>query len=208
MFTGLVEALGTLVHHGDGVLAIRSPEIASQAALGDSIATNGICLTVTRLEGDVFWADYSATTRAVTTVAHWKAGDRVNLEQALTLGKRLGGHLVTGHVDGIGTVRSVRPGEAGVQLEIEAPLSLHRYMVEKGSITVDGVSLTIVTLAPPVFRLTIVPHTWTHTALVDRRPGSRVNLEVDTLAKYVEKLLAPRLEGGGLTLEEMARQGY
>jgi riboflavin synthase len=208
MFTGIVEELGTVTVHTRGRLAIRAPRIASEAALGDSVATNGVCLTVERKEADVVWMDYSETTRDVTTIGGLRVGDRVNLEQALTLGSRIGGHLVAGHVDGVGRVVSIHERD-GVHLAATVPAELRKYMVPKGSITVDGVSLTIVAIHEGHFDLTIIPHTWRNTALQDRRPGDRVNLEVDILGKYVERLLAGGQGGApGLTFEELARQGF
>ena len=172
------------------------------------MCTNGVCLTVARKAGDVVWMDYSATTREVTTIGNLRVGDRVNLEQALTLGTRLGGHLVMGHVDGVGRVVSIHERD-GVHLGVTVPAPLLKYMVPKGSITVEGVSLTIVAVHEGHFDLTIIPHTWRNTALQDRRPGDRVNLEVDILGKYVERLLGGGLgTGSGLTLEELARQGF
>lgn len=208
MFTGIVEELGVVTVHTRGELGIRAPGIAASAALGDSVATNGVCLTVARKEADVVWMDYSATTREVTAIGGLRPGDRVNLEQALTLGTRLGGHLVMGHVDGVGQVIAMHERE-GVHLAVSVPQALTKYMVPKGSITVDGVSLTIVAIHEGHFDLTIIPHTWRSTALQDRRPGDRVNLEVDILGKYVERLLGvSRGSDAGLTLEELARQGF
>jgi riboflavin synthase len=206
MFTGIIEELGTLAAHTAGRLAIRAPKIAGEVALGDSVATNGVCLTVTRIEGDRFWVDYSSTTREVTTIGSWRVGDVLNLEQALTLGTRLGGHLVAGHVDGIGRILSLNERE-GVQVAIALPETLTRYLVPKGSISVDGVSLTVVGVHAGHFDLTIIPHTWENTSFKNKRPGDRVNLEVDILGKYVERLLGGSIPSG-LTWEELARQGF
>lgn len=206
MFTGIVEELGTIAAHTPGLIAVRAPLIARGVALGDSVATNGVCLTVTRFEGDQFWVDYSDTTREVTTIGDWRMGDRVNLERALTLNSRLGGHLVAGHVDGLGRITAIRERE-GVHVSVAVPGSLSRYMVPKGSVTIDGVSLTIVAVHEGHFDLTIIPHTLKATALQFRRPGDLVNVEVDLLGKYVERLLHGRVESG-LTWEELARQGF
>lgn len=206
MFTGIVEELGTIVAHTPGLLAVRAPMIAADVALGDSVAHNGVCLTVTRVEGDRLVVDYSRSTREVTTVGAWRVGDRINLERALTLSTRLGGHLVMGHVDGIGRIARLHEAE-GVHLAVSVPPELARYMVPKGSIAVDGVSLTLVAVHAGHFDLTIIPHTWKATALQFKRQGDRVNLEVDILGKYVERLL----KGGerpALSLEELARQGF
>lgn len=206
MFTGIIEELGTITAHPHGQLGIRAPKVAAGVALGDSVATNGICLTVTRIEGEVFWVDYSATTRDVTTIGSWRVGDRLNLERALTLSARLGGHLVAGHIDGIGRIISIRERE-GVHVAISLPENLIRYLIPKGSITVDGVSLTVVGVHAGHFDLTIIPHTLKATTLIERREGDRVNIEVDLIGKYVERLMGGA-KAPGLTLEELARQGF
>ena len=217
MFTGIIEAVGTIRRHvkgSEGVagkLLIEAPGIAESAAIGDSIATNGVCLTLTGREGGAFWVDYSSSTLSVTTLGSLKVGDCVNLEQALTLKSRLGGHLVTGHVDGTGRVLKVEEG-AGVRVVLDVPGDLMRYVVVKGSITVDGVSLTVVAIDENRVMLTIVPHTWFATTLARRRVGDVVNLEVDLIAKYVERLLSGHLPvtqaKTTLTLEGLLEQGY
>jgi riboflavin synthase len=206
MFTGIIEELGTIAAHTAGMLCIRAPMTAKGVAVGDSVATNGVCLTVTRFEGDRFWVDYSGTTREATTIARWRVGDVLNLERALTLGSRLGGHLVAGHVDGVGRIVSIHERE-GVHLSITLPEALTRYVIPKGSITVDGVSLTLVAVHAGHFDLTIIPHTVEVTNLQHRRSGDMVNLEVDLIGKYVERLMGGSLRPG-LTWEELARQGF
>ena len=206
MFTGIIEELGVITAHSAGKLALRAPKVAQGVALGDSVATNGICLTVTAIESDRFWVDYSSTTREVTTIGSWRVGDRVNLERALTLGSRLGGHLVAGHVDGIGRIVAIHERQ-GVHVSIALPEDLTRYLIPKGSITVDGVSLTVVAVHAGHFDLTIIPHSLENTTLQDRRPGDRVNLEVDLIGKYVERLMGGSIRPG-LTWEELARQGF
>ncbi|MDB5100918.1 MAG: ribE 2 [Cyanobacteria bacterium RYN_339] len=206
MFTGIVEELGTITAHPHGQLAIRAPKVASGVALGDSVATNGVCLTVTRLDGEIFWVDYSSSTRAATTIEAWRVGDKLNLERALTLNARLGGHLVAGHVDGVGRIVSIRERE-GVHVAVALPEPLMRYLIPKGSITIDGVSLTVVGVHAGHFDLTIIPHSLKETTLQHRREGDRVNVEVDLIGKYVERLMGGT-KSPGLTLEELARQGF
>lgn len=214
MFTGLVEALGRLSHLQDGRLAIDCPSLAPALALGDSVAVNGICLTVARLEGSLAWFDFAQATRQRTTVGRWRVGDRLNLERALTLGSRLGGHLVQGHVDGTAEVLGVEGGD-GVRFRVRLPQELRRYVVPRGSVTLDGVSLTAAELDGQDLTAVLVPHTWRQVCLSDRRAGDWVNVEVDVLAKYVESLLSPSRPAGGsadapsqLSWERLAEWGY
>jgi riboflavin synthase len=206
VFTGIVEEIGTIAAHTPGLIAVRAPVIARGVALGDSVATNGVCLTVTRFEGEIFWVDYSSSTRAATTIEAWRVGDKLNLERALTLNARLGGHLVAGHVDGVGRIISIRERE-GVHVAVALPDDLMRYLIPKGSITIDGVSLTVVGVHAGHFDLTIIPHSLKETTLQFRREGDRVNIEVDLIGKYVERLMGGA-KAPGLTLEELARQGF
>jgi riboflavin synthase len=203
VFTGIVEELGSLVAREDGpdsaVLRIRARTALQGVALGDSIAVNGVCLTVTGVtpdgDGGVWSTDVMAETLRRSSLADVGAGDPVNLERAVTPQTRLGGHLVQGHVDGVGTVVSRTPGEAWEVVRIAVPVALSRYVVEKGSITVDGVSLTVSALADspePWFEVSLVPTTLRGTTLGERAPGDIVNLEVDVIAKYVERLLEAR----------------
>jgi riboflavin synthase len=203
VFTGIVEELGSLVAREDGpdsaVLRIRARTALQGVALGDSIAVNGVCLTVTGVtpdrDGGVWSTDVMAETLRRSSLADVGAGDPVNLERAVTPLTRLGGHLVQGHVDGVGTVVSRTPGEAWEVVRIAVPVALSRYVVEKGSITVDGVSLTVSALADspePWFEVSLIPTTLRGTTLGERAPGDIVNLEVDVIAKYVERLLEAR----------------
>ncbi len=194
MFTGIIEALGKVVDKqsrgGDIRLHITSGKLdLSDVKLGDSIAVSGICLTAVGLPGDGFWADVSAETMARTVLNEWQVGTTVNLEKALTPTTRLGGHLVSGHVDGVGQVVQCQEEARSWRLRIEAPQELARYIAEKGSICVDGVSLTVNRVEGAVFDLNIVPHTLQETTLADYREGWRVNLEVDLIARYLERLL-------------------
>lgn len=193
MFTGIVEELGTVaavVDQGDAVrLTVRATTVLEDAGLGDSISVNGCCLTVTTLEGDTWTADVMQETLDKTSLRGVRPGDPVNLERAVTADKRLGGHIVQGHVDGVGTVLSRTPSEHWEVVEISLPTELARYLVDKGSITVDGVSLTVVEAGEDRFTVSLIPETLARTTLGTRGPGDRVNLEVDVIAKYVERLL-------------------
>jgi len=199
MFTGIVEELGTVEaveEQGDAIrLSIRAGTVLEDAGLGDSIAVNGCCLTVAQLEpgttadGGVWTADVMQETLDKTSLAGVKPGDRVNLERAVTADKRLGGHIVQGHVDGVGTIVARTPSEHWELVEISLPDGLGKYLVDKGSITVDGVSLTVVEAHEETFTVSLIPETLARTTLGARQPGERVNLEADVLAKHVEKLL-------------------
>ena len=209
MFTGIVEELGTLVVREDGVdsavLRIQARTALEGVALGDSISVNGVCLTVTGVQpgadGTGVWStDVMAETLRRSSLGAVAAGDPVNLERAVTPTTRLGGHIVQGHVDGVGTVVSRTPGDDWEVVRIAVPAELSRYVVEKGSITVDGVSLTVSALSDddgaaepePWFEVSLIPTTLRETTLGERAPGDPVNLEVDVIAKYVERLLGAR----------------
>lgn len=215
MFTGIIQAIGEIAalqpQGGDLRLRVRTGKLAlDDVQLGDSIAVSGVCLTVVSLPGDGFWADVSNETLAHTTLAGLKAGSRVNLEKALTPSTRLGGHLVSGHVDGIGEVVERRPAARSEQLRIAAPPRLARYIAQKGSICVDGVSLTVNAVAGALFDLNIVPHTLMETTLDDYRAGTQVNLEVDLIARYLERLLLGEnaASAEGITLDTLRRHGF
>ncbi|MCW2767166.1 MAG: riboflavin synthase, alpha subunit [Nocardioides sp.] len=203
MFTGIVEELGTVEaveDQGDAIrLTIRAATVLEDAGLGDSISVNGCCLTVAERTGDTWTADVMQETLDKTSLYGVAAGDRVNLERAVTADKRLGGHIVQGHVDGVGTVTARTPSEHWELVEIAMPRAIGRYLVDKGSITVDGVSLTVVEAKDDSFTVSLIPETLNRTTLGFRNTGDRVNLEADVLAKHVEKLLA-----GGY-LDKLAR---
>ncbi len=208
MFTGLVSALGTLRSirsAGTGrLLWINAPYTGLE--LGESIACDGVCLTVEAMDAAGFQVTAGEETLRRTTWGHRSVGQNVHLERALRLGDRLGGHIVQGHVDGVGVLRSLTPQPGWLGIEIEAPSELARYIVAKGSICIDGVSLTVNSVEGSRFSVGIIPHTQTVTRLAALRPGDRVNLEVDLLAKYVERLLgAP---GGGLDLNKLREHGF
>jgi riboflavin synthase len=206
MFTGIVEERGevaALGARGDGAtLTVAGPLVTADAGHGGSIAVNGVCLTVTAVEGTAFTADVMAETLARTTLGGLAPGSPVNLERPLSLGGRLGGHLVQGHVDAVGTIASRRPGENTDVMRITLPASLARYVAAKGSIAVDGVSLTVSAVGggtgaePPWFEVSLIPATLALTTLGAVRPGSGVNLEVDVIGKYVERLLGAAVATG------------
>ena len=200
MFTGIVEELGTVAaveDQGDAIrLGVRATTVLEDVGLGDSIAVNGCCLTVTTVDGDLWTADVMQETLDKTSLRGVRPGDRVNLERAVTADKRLGGHIVQGHVDGVGEVVSRTPSEHWEVVEISMPPALSRYLVDKGSITVDGVSLTVVEAGDDRFTVSLIPETLARTTLGSRQPGDRVNLEVDVIAKYVERLLPHTTQGG------------
>jgi riboflavin synthase len=193
MFTGIVEELGTveaIEDQGDAVrLSVRGPLVVSDAGAGDSIAVNGCCLTVVTHDDEVFTADVMRETLDKTSLGALLPGSRVNLERAVTAEKRLGGHIVQGHVDGTGEVLSRTPSEHWEVVGIALPDGMGRYVVDKGSITVDGVSLTVVTASDDSFTVSLIPETLARTTLGLKQPGDTVNLEVDVIAKHVEKLV-------------------
>ena len=193
MFTGIIEELGAveaIEDQGDAVrLSVRGPLVVSDAGDGDSIAVDGCCLTVVSHDGEVFTADVMRETLDKTSLGAFRPGTRVNLERAVTAEKRLGGHIVQGHVDGTGEIRSRTPSEHWEVVEISLPGDLGRYLVDKVSITVDGVSLTVVTVTDDSFTVSLIPETLSRTTLGIKQPGETVNLEVDVIAKHVEKLV-------------------
>ena len=198
MFTGIVEGTGTVAAlaaavDGSGArLQVEAPWLVGQLRPGESVAVNGCCLTVAEATAAGFAADLVAETLRRTALGGLAIGARVNLERPLALGGRLGGHLVQGHVDGLARVLDRRPVGDGEEVRIELPPDLERYVVEKGSIAVDGVSLTVAGVGPGWFTVALVPHTLAVTTLGDRRPGDPVQLEVDVVAKYVERLVGAR----------------
>lgn len=217
MFTGIIEAVGQIVavepKGGDLRLRVRTNGLdLGDVALGDSIATNGVCLTVVALPGDGYWADVSRETLDNTTLRSWQVGMAVNLEKALTPTTRLGGHLVSGHVDGVGQVLSRKTDGRSERFRLQAPAALAKYIAHKGSITVDGTSLTVNAVDGNEFELNIVPHTLEKTVMGTYKAGSQVNLEVDLLARYLERLLlgdkAAQTAGSGITEAFLAEHGF
>jgi riboflavin synthase len=218
MFTGIIEAIGTIA-----ALESRGPDMSlvintgkldmSDVQLGDSIAVSGVCLTAVELDDRSFRADVSGETLRRTILGGLSVGDEVNLEKALTPDTRLGGHLVSGHVDGVGEVVERREDGRSILFRIKAPDELARYIAEKGSICVDGISLTVNAVAGAVFDLNIVPHTLQETTMSGFEPGRQVNLEADIIARYLERLLLgdkaadPDIKQG-ITLDTLAQHGY
>lgn len=196
MFTGIITGLGTLREvqpigqgHDMRLVIGVAPEFLAGAALGCSIACSGICLTAVELNADSFSVDASAETLARTTMGQWKAGGRVNLERSLKLGDELGGHLVSGHVDGVGRVLSATPENASVRWRFGVPREIAKYIAVKGSVAIDGVSLTVNEVDAESFGVNIIPHTAAVTSFGTLQPGDAVNIEIDTLARYVARLM-------------------
>lgn len=212
MFTGIVEEIGTIRSIQPGSksvrIAIEADVVLEGTKLGDSIATNGVCLTVTQLDARCFWADVMPETLKRSGLGELRTGSPVNLERALRWDGRLGGHLVSGHIDGTGRLVALDRDDNAVWYTISADEALLRYVVEKGSITLDGVSLTVAEVGRSHFRVSLIPHTRQITALGSKRIGDCLNIEVDIIAKYVEKLFGPRTENSGLSLEYLQANGF
>lgn len=201
MFTGLVEEMGTVRARTASAVGARlvvgCGVVREGLAIGDSVAVNGACLTVVEMGDDSFSVDCVEETLRRTSIGDREPGDTVNLERAMRVGDRLGGHIVQGHVDGTGTVRGIIPDGDGVLMSVAAPDEVLRYVVEKGSVTVDGVSLTVAGRQPDGFTVALIPHTMAATTLGSDAIGRRVNLEADVVAKYVEALVRPHISPGG-----------
>ncbi len=199
MFTGIIEELGVveaIEDQGDAVrLTVRGPHVTTDAALGDSISVNGCCLTVAQRDGETFTADVMRETLGKTSLGILVPGGKVNLERAVTAATRLGGHIVQGHVDGTGTVVRREPSAHWEVVEVSMPDGLSRYLVDKGSVTVDGISLTVVSAGTDSFTVSLIPETLARTTLGFKQAGDPVNLEVDVIAKYVERLLGHDQDG-------------
>lgn len=215
MFTGIVEEVGRVerVQRGarSAVLSIRASRVLEDVHIGDSIAVNGVCLTVTDFDARGFRADVMPETMDRSALSSLSSGLPVNLERAMAANGRFGGHIVAGHVDAVGTIMRLRRDDNAVWFDIAAPESVLRYVVEKGSIAIDGVSLTVARVGEGEFSISAIPHTLANTALNFKRAGDRVNLEADIIGKYVEKLLRPAPEretSGGVTLELLMKNGF
>ena len=216
MFTGLVAELGTvqrLARQGNSYhLTVDAKKVLNNLKIGDSVAVNGACLTVVRMDEGGFTADVMPETLRRTNLGRLGAGSRVNLERAMAADGRFGGHIVSGHIDGVGTIRSQRREENAVWLTIAAPKDILDLIVMKGSIAIDGVSLTVADLTGDTFAVSIIPHTGAQTILLGKRPGDQVNLENDVIGKYVRRLLEPYQatapKSGGITEEFLLQYGF
>lgn len=212
MFTGLIEDTGRVTaferRAQAALLQVSTSLPQEEIAIGDSVAVNGACLTVTRKSDGVLTFDVSPESLSATTLGSLASGSMVNLERAMRLGDRMGGHIVTGHVDAIG--RLVRTNEVSGNhvLEFALPAESSRYLVAKGSVTINGISLTVNSVTQGGFSVNIIPHTLTATTLHTLRPGDRVNIETDIIGKYVERLIQPWRGGGGLTMKSLAENGF
>ena len=212
MFTGIIEETGKIrgVERGrhSSVLSIGAAEILSDLKIGDSVAVSGVCLTATTVDSGGFTADVMHETLNRSTLGALAAGDVVNLERAMPADGRFGGHIVSGHIDGVGKITAIRRDDNAVWFTVEAPQALRRYIVEKGSIAIDGISLTVAAADAHTFAVSVIPHTLRVTALGARRVGSGVNLETDIIGKYVESLLRPDSAKSNITREFLARNGF
>lgn len=189
MFTGIVEEIGIVKSVQSKVITIEANKIFDDLHLGDSVAVNGTCLTVSSFDNKIFNADVTQETLNRTNLGSLKNGSRVNLERAMTLSGRFGGHIVSGHIDGVGSIKSMKKNDNAIILTIEVPRQLMKYIVEKGSVAVDGISLTVASLTDNTFSIAVIPHTLKETVLYYKKEGDKVNIENDVIGKYVERLL-------------------
>lgn len=193
MFTGIIEEIGEIITIKQGSksaeLSIRGKVVTEDSRVGDSIAVNGVCLTATRIQGDIFTADVMAESMRRTALGSLSQGSKVNLERAMPATGRFGGHIVSGHIDGTGTISNMVREDNAVWVTVQAPPAILKYVIEKGSIAIDGISLTVAYVDDKCFKVSIIPHTAGETTLLTKKPGDAVNLENDVIGKYVEKLL-------------------
>lgn len=209
MFTGIIEEKGTVVSVRKGSVSSRitfsASVVLSDAHEGDSIAVNGVCLTATGISENTFTADVMAETMRRSSLGSLKSGDKVNMERAMLCGGRFGGHIVSGHIDGTGTVVSLKREENAVWVTVSADSSLLKYIVEKGSVALDGISLTVASVSEKEFKVSIIPHTGSETTLLSKRPGDIINIECDMIGKYVEKLMGFKQDSTGNQVENQSR---
>lgn len=211
MFTGIIEEIGKIKKIKQGsksvVLTIEAAKVLNDTAIGDSIATNGVCLTVTHIDHNSFEVDVMHETLKRSNLYELKINSLVNLERALTLSSRLGGHMVSGHIDGVGTISNITKDDIAYRITITTEPHITRYIIDKGSITIDGISLTVIKVTTQSFEVSIIPHTKEETTLLSKRVGDTVNLENDMIAKYVEKLLEHK-PSESLTEDILKKYGY
>lgn len=215
MFTGIIEEIGVLkqtkIIAGGKRLYIATRKILQDTSIDDSIAVNGVCLTVVKMDPDSFWAEAVGATLEKTTLKNLSPGSKVNLERALTLSDRLGGHLMQGHINGMGQISALTRLGENYSLRIKYPSELSKYIITEGSIAIDGISLTIAHLNEGEIDISVIPHTWHKTNLQDRKTGDWVNLETDVIAKYIERLLTTKInikDGNALTVERLKNLGF
>jgi riboflavin synthase len=210
MFTGIIEEIGTIktIQHGakSAVLEIQASKVLEKTLLGDSISTNGVCLTVVEQTANSFRVEAMNETLARTNLGSLQQGAKVNLERALAMGDRLGGHMVSGHIDGTGVIESMRQDDIAWWVQVSCDSKLMRYIIEKGSIAIDGISLTVASVQANSFEVSIIPHTKDHTTLLAKSVGDTVNLENDLVVKYIERFTM--CQTGSLSLEDLAKNGY
>lgn len=210
MFTGIIEEIGTInsIQHGpkSAVIEVQASKVLEGTKLGDSISTNGACLTVIEMSESIFKVEAMNETLERTNLGELSVGSRVNLERAMELGERLGGHMVSGHIDGIGTIVSMRQEDIAWWVEISCDPSLMRYIIEKGSIAIDGISLTVAKVHPSSFEVSIIPHTKDHTTLLSKSVNDKVNLENDLVGKYIEQFTLGTVQS--MSLSDLTKKGY
>jgi riboflavin synthase len=212
MFTGLIEETGAVawVRRSQSFqqLGIRAATVLAELRVGDSVSIDGVCQTVVAIDAGVFMVESVAETLHRTTLGRLTVGQAVNLERALRADGRLGGHLVLGHVDGVGAITALAPQAESWVLRVAPPPALDRFIAAKGSVAIDGISLTVAEVQADGFAVAVIPHTFHHTTLAQRRAGDPVNLEVDVVARYLDRLLSAQAPAGGLTLADLRRMGY
>ncbi|MEI0701057.1 riboflavin synthase [Brachyspira intermedia] len=213
MFTGIVEEIGTVKSVQSKVITIEASKIFDDLHLGDSVAVNGTCLTVSSFDNKIFNADVTQETLNRTNLGSLKNGSKVNLERAMTLSGRFGGHIVSGHIDGVGSIKSMEKDDNAIILTIEVPKHLMKYIVEKGSVAVDGISLTVASLTDNTFSIAVIPHTLKETVLYYKKEGDKVNIENDVIGKYVERLLTFKEDNddskkSNITMEFLLKNGF
>ena len=216
MFTGIVEEVGKIIDVKKGAnssrLIIGAEKIFSDMNVGDSVAVNGVCLTVTDFEKNMFWADVMSETLSRSSLGSLKKGSLVNLERAMAANGRFGGHIVSGHIDGTGVIKSMKKDDIAVWVSISAPKNILKFIVEKGSVALDGISLTVAEIGDDEFKVSVIPHTGGNTSLLLKKAGDIVNIENDIIGKYVERLMSFKTDSAaksrGISLEFLADNGF